>query len=401
MLPNRRDYSHMRDAAFNIRADSDDEYEHSDNDSGDDEAWRMLMEANYNVGDSDDHSPTDESVYDDEDQSWQVQADALPSGSESDDVEEQEHVPWQYQPTKFDSQRRHFDDPPSPLPPRLQCRPEYSLEERKPRMALEDEPESGSLDNIISYCDMIVDKSNIRAAIVKVERYLGKGQTREAELEAQKARDLADKYEERRVIARCKYWQARVKFAQGNYDKARRLFHDCQLWITEYPEASTMAFYLPLCEPGLNDQDRRRMLQDAHRRANQMPPVGEVPKHRDSKRNWEDSLHLLSQDIIPQSVSRRRIARPKSLLDRQPEDPSGLKLGGREKLFTFEVHPTGMAPRFRPTDIFSAQPYEVIVPQEQWEDFIDYHRDQSVTLSYLERERRRYQTVVNERYNQR
>ncbi|TPR03249.1 hypothetical protein CAN33_0014000 [Aspergillus niger] len=244
----------------------------------------------------------------------------------------------------------------------------------------------------------------MKTALRNVKDYLDKGQTREAEVEAQKARDLAEKYGERPVIARCRYWQARVKFAQGNYEKAYRLFRKCQLWITKQPEARTMAFYLPLCQPGLSDQDRQRMLQDAHRPAMQLqkiPTVSEVPDNRDSKRRWNDSLHLLSQDNIPQSTHRQNVARPKSLLERQPEDSSGLKLGGKQKLFTFEMHPKGMAPRFRPTDIFAEQPYEVIVPQEQWEDFIDYHRDQSVTLSYLERERRRYQTVVQERYNQR
>ncbi|KAI2933234.1 hypothetical protein CBS147320_1753 [Aspergillus niger] len=401
MSPNRRNYSHMRDAALNIRADSDDEYEHSDMAASGDEALQILMEANYNDGASYDQSSTDEFANDDGDHLWQVQADLLSSRDESGCTDEREHTSWQSQSTDPDTQCQQFDypPPPPPPPPQLQHPTRYSLEKRKPKTATEDKP-----DDIISYCNIVVDMSNMKTALRNVKDYLDKGQTREAEVEAQKARDLAEKYGERPVIARCRYWQARVKFAQGNYEKAYRLFRKCQLWITKQPEARTMAFYLPLCQPGLSDQDRQRMLQDAHRPAMQLqkiPTVSEVPDNRDSKRRWNDSLHLLSQDNIPQSTHRQNVARPKSLLERQPEDSSGLKLGGKQKLFTFEMHPKGMAPRFRPTDIFAEQPYEVIVPQEQWEDFIDYHRDQSVTLSYLERERRRYQTVVQERYNQR
>lgn len=403
MSPSRRNYSQTRDAAFNIRADSDDEYAHSDMDAGEDEALHILMEANYNEGASYDQSPTDQFANDDEDPLWRTQADNLFSGNDSDDADEREHASSPIQLPDPDSQGEHVDYPPPPPSPWLPYK-KYSHQEKYAKPALKDKPGGESLDRIISYCDMVVDMSNIRSALRSVELYLGKGQTREAESEVQKARDLAEKYDDKPVLARCRYWQARVKFAQGKYDKAYTLFCDCQLWITKQPEASTMAFYLPLCQPGLSDQERQRLLEDAQRRAMQpekMQATIEVPDNRDSKRRWEDSLHLLSQDTIPQPMHRRRIARPKSLLERQPEDSSGLKLGGKQKVFTFEMHPKGMATRFRPTDIFSEQPYEVIVPQEQWEDFIDYHRDQSVTLTYLERERRRYQTVVQEKYNQR
>ncbi|PYI06739.1 hypothetical protein BO78DRAFT_110190 [Aspergillus sclerotiicarbonarius CBS 121057] len=387
MSVNKYGSSPRRDTALNIRADSDDEYTHLDQDPTEDEAWQSLVEANYNKDDLHGEYPADEGDFHNQ---------LLTSEDGSEDDEQDGSLGSNI--TDDDNYSQDLDG----LPPDTLKRFQSHFREL---VGLKDVNKPESLEPFLAYFDGEMNKREITTTLLQVGHYLRDNRPDEAEFHAQEAFNLAENLGERPLVARCKYWKGRVKYAQGNYTEAHQWFSECQLWISEYPEASTMAHYMQLSRPELSDEQRRRIGQGARRhgrRSRTESTISEAPVIQSSKRSWENSLHLLSAENTPRTVHRRKRANPKSQLDRQPKDTGGFELTGRQKIFSFEMYPIGMASRYRPTKIFAEQPYELIVPQKKWEDFIDHHKDKSVTLSYLEREQRRYRAKLQEKiYQQR
>ncbi|PWY72187.1 hypothetical protein BO94DRAFT_475954 [Aspergillus sclerotioniger CBS 115572] len=389
MLVNKRGISPRRDTALNIRADSDDEYTHLDQNANEDEAWPYIMEANYNKGDLHIQYSTDQGDF---------QNHLLPSEDGSGDDEQDGSWPSNF--TDDDNYSQNLEDLPSSTPKQFQTHFRDTIKAGKLGAGLKDVGRAESLEPFLAYFDGKMDKRQITSTLFQVGQYLRDNRPNEAESYVQKALNLADKLGERPLIARCQYWQGRVKYAQGHYDEAHQWFSECQLWITEYPEANTMAHYMQVCKPELSEEQRRHICQETRkhgRRARTESTVSVTLATQNSKQSWEDSLHLLSAENIPKSVHRRKMATPKSHLDRLPRDTGGFMLSGRQKLFSFEIYPIGMASRYRSTKLFPEQPYEIIVPQYRWDDFIEHHKDKSVTMSYLEREQRRYQTKRQEK----
>ncbi|OOF91619.1 hypothetical protein ASPCADRAFT_409206 [Aspergillus carbonarius ITEM 5010] len=389
MSVNKRGCSPRRDTALNIRADSDDEYTHLDQNPNEDEAWQSLMEANYNKDDPQIQYSADQGIFHNQ---------FLPSEDGSRDDEQDK--PARSNSTDDDNYSQNLEDLPSSSLKKSQTHPRDHTNAGKLGAELRDVRKAESLEPFLAYFDGEMNKREITTTLLQGGHYLRDNRLNEAEFHVQKALKLAEDLGERPLVARCKYWQGRVKYAQGYYDEAHQWFSECQLWIAEYPEANTMAHYMQVCKPELSEEERRRIYQETRKhghRARTESTVGEALATQTSKRPWENSLHLLSAENIPKTVHRRKTAKPKSHLDKQPKDIGGFKLSRRQKVFSLEIYPIGMASRYRPTKLFPEQPYEIIVPQKKWEDFIEHHKDKSVTMSYLEREQRRYQAKLQEK----
>ncbi|RAL04704.1 tetratricopeptide repeat protein [Aspergillus ibericus CBS 121593] len=389
MPVNERGSSPRRDTSLNIRADSDDEYTHLDQDPDEHESWQSMMEANYDKNDlhGQCHAPecdflASEDGSDDEERDGSSGSNCTDDDNYSQDPDGLPLSTWK----QFQS---HFHD---------------ATNAGELDIGLTNVRKPESLEPFLAYFDGEMNKREITTILLQVSHYLRDNRPDEAEFHAQKALGLAENSGERALVARCKYWKGRVKYAQGDYTEAHQWFGECQLWIAEYPEGSTMAHYMHLSRPELDDEERQRICQETRRhgrRLRTVSTISEAPAIQTSKRPWEDSLHLLSVENVPQTVPRRKRANPKSQLDKLPKDTGGFELTGRQKVFSFEMYPVGMASRYRPTKIFAEQPHELIVPQKKWDDFIEHHKDKSVTMSYLEREQRRYRTKLQERIYQR
>lgn len=247
------------------------------------------------------------------------------------------------------------------------------------------------------------------------------------------------------LIARCYYWMGRIAFKLKNFAAAYVHFKAARPCVMneESLEGIDVEFYLGLSRSGISEEYRKRALHD-HNRAivegweEQNPSdrrvvVKSEKRKRDSK-TWElvlrpaadrpsrgqsgqragtakrkqnrgkptvwmvhDTADLPQYRNAPgaskdATQDRKSVTKGTEWLAAQQSHPP---LEGR--LFTFRCYLSEISTRTRLTNIFSPQPCEVILTDEEWNFLREGLKGTHISLSYLVRERKMLSRVKRRR----
>ena len=273
----------------------------------------------------------------------------------------------------------------------------------------------------------------ISFALSMVMNYLLWEQFELARKEAQRALKIAEGLKDELSIARCNYWLGRIEFERQNMSAAHTFFKAARPCIIddEHPEGSSLYFYLGLSKLGIGEDYRKRTLLD-HNLAmiksvtkepgSTYPRIEYSRKRKRESNTWNLVLRPAnrsqrtqpgseggkSQKPPSQHTNRSTIwmvrdtedmPRPfkKSIEETRESQSDGMEwlaaAQSRPRLeqckFSIRCYPKGLAPRTRPTTIFSEQPIENILPSHEWQALHTRFQDRRITMSYLARERQK------------
>lgn len=257
---------------------------------------------------------------------------------------------------------------------------------------------------------------------------------------ARRAFKKARKADDELLIARCCYWFGRIAFDQRNFTTAYAYFSRSRPCVMDdaNPEGADLDFYLNFSRPCISNEYRKRAVRE-HNLAiveaaeeegqgkSQRRVAVEPKKRKRDKKTWELVLRPAPDRSSPGTERARgkldrkkptvwmvhdtadlhqyRDQPPKSkekhsnaedqICNPQGQQQSQPPLGGRR--FTFRCYHRNLAPRIRPTNIFSQHPCEVILSPKQWDRVQDNMRGKRISISYLAYEREVFRDVMRNR----
>lgn len=285
-------------------------------------------------------------------------------------------------------------------------------------------------------------------ALITVIHHMSHSDYMAARYMARRALKKAKKTDDEILIARCYYWLGRIEFELRNFTAAYVYFSRARPCVMDdmNPEGEDLDFYLNFSRSGISNEYRKRVVRE-HNQAiveaveeeeqekSQRRVVVKPEKRKRDKKTWEPVLRPAPDRSSPGQVEKKtekgKLGRGKPTVwmihdtadlhqyrDQPPEskdkdsstgdqisNPQGQgwdkaqqsqpPLEGRR--FTFRCCLRELAPRTRPTNIFSPQPCEVILSPEQWDYVREGIRGKRISISYLAYEREIMRDVMRHR----
>ncbi|KAL5355708.1 hypothetical protein BJX96DRAFT_77972 [Aspergillus floccosus] len=175
-------------------------------------------------------------------------------------------------------------------------------------------------------------------------------------------------------VARCHYWLGRIAWFRDDLVQARECFRTAIAddGLRGLPEGHDIDEYLYLL---------RREVKYAYRDGQQCPPRTKVSEEYNNPRKRKLG-EMKRRPEVPRRSFKAKSVHKKADLNQQTSSLQNMP-------FRFRMYPTELAPRMRPTNIFPEQPYEFLVPSEQWEAIRQKIKGKLVTMEFLKRERLR------------
>jgi hypothetical protein len=252
---------------------------------------------------------------------------------------------------------------------------------------------------------------------------------------ANKALELAQNLEDKKLIARCYYWMGRIEFQRGKIPAAHAHFKYAMPCIEDddCAEGDFVEFWFNTTRPGMGEGYRNRAVHNHSRRVIDQYSASKLPVTSHStlseKRRYQEPCEYVFRPRPRQTSQEQHKSATKNSKQNPPlvpwtipdvhnepyETPFYLRrrFSGsakterlsyqshpplpRDSKFTFRCYPKGLSPRYRPTKIFRPHPLEIIHTRESWESLHQRAMGKLITMTWLANEMELYDKMVHKR----